>query len=66
MVEVIILFDSATSTDNQHILEKLSTSCARCVWLRVPSPRVECAGVREVRWSAAGAKALRLWTRAGQ
>ena len=34
-LQVMFLFDSAVSFDDQHILEKLSASCVRCAHVRL-------------------------------
>ena len=39
--EKTFLFESAVSFDTNHILKKLSTSCARCVHARTPEQRGE-------------------------
>ena len=45
-LQVIVLFDSAVSFDDQHILEKFSASCVRCTHVRLSAARVQRAHFR--------------------
>ena len=58
--QVIVLFGLSTSMDKQHIIQKLSASCARCIRPRVPRAHSLRARLRVPLSSLSAAKAHRV------
>ena len=50
-VQVIVLFESGSSTEVTHILQKLMESCARCIRPRMPSSHESRARFRVLLYS---------------